>query len=127
MKKHLFLICSLLLMISSVALAATISRSVEDQLKQLEQRAAKASESTVGEYAKEGLDAAKLSLTAAKASAAAGKENEVLQKIELAEAQLNAAEAKAAEKEMIEKVALHRSELKKLESQLERYRQGEGN
>jgi hypothetical protein len=114
-------------MFSSALLAATISRSTEDQLKKLEERAAKASDSIAGEYAKDGLDAAKQSLAAAKTHAATGREKETLQKIDLAEAQLDAADAKAAEKELIEKVAMHRSEFKKLEAQLERYRQGEGN
>jgi hypothetical protein len=112
---------------SSLALAETISRSTEDQLKQIEQRAAKASESKVGEFAKDGVDAAKTSISAAKTLAVAGKEKETLLKIDLADSQLGAAEAKADEKETIEKLALNRAELKKLEVQLERYRQGEAN
>jgi len=127
MKRYLFLTCGLILIFSNKVLAVTISSSTEGQLKQLEQRAAKVSESTVGEYAKDVIDAVNLSITEAKASAGAGKEKETLQKIELAEAQLNAAVAKAEEKELIEKVALHRSELKKIEAQLERYRLGEEN
>ena len=127
MKHCAFLICGLVLMFSCTAFAAVISKSAEDQMKQLDERAAKASESSVGEYARELLDVARLSLAAAKVTAAAGMEKETTQKIELAEAQLNAADAKAAEKELIEKLALHRSELKKAEAQLERYRQGEGN
>jgi hypothetical protein len=117
----------MVLVFTCAALAANISRSTEDQLKQIEQRAAKASDTITGEYAKEGLDSAKLSLAAAKTYAAAGREKETLQKLELVEAELDAADAKAAEKELIEKVAMHRSELKKLEAQLERYRQGEVN
>lgn len=127
MKHHVFLICGLVLIFSCTAMAAVISKSAEEQMKQLDERAAKASESSVGEYARELLDVARLSLAAAKVTAAAGMEKETIQKIELAETQLNAADAKAAEKEMIEKLALHRSELKKSEAQLERYRQGEGN
>jgi hypothetical protein len=127
MKRCAILTFGAVLIFSSALLAAAISPSTEDQLKQLEQRAAKASDSAVGEYARDGLDAAKLSLAAAKTYAAAGREKETLQKVELAAAQLDAAGAKAAEKELIEKVALHRSEFKKLETQLERYRQGEVN
>ena len=102
MKRHVFFACGLLLMFSGAALAATILRATEDQLKQLEQRAAKA-------------------------SAASGREKETIQKIELAQAQLDSADAKASEKELIEKIALRRSELKKLEAQLERYNKGEAN
>jgi hypothetical protein len=127
MNRCAVLTCGLVLLFSCAALAATISRSTEDQLKQLEQRAAKASESIAGEYAKDRLDAAKLTLTAAKASATAGREKETVQKLELAQAQLDAADAKATEKELIEKIALRRSELKKLEAQLERYNKGEAN
>jgi len=127
MKRSVFLTCGLIFMFSCSVSADTISRSAEDQLKQLDQRADKASESKVGVYAKDLLDAAKLSLTAAKANAATGKEKETLLKIELAGAQLDAADAKAAEKESIEKLALQRSELRKFEAQLERYRQGEAN
>ncbi|MDD5285086.1 MAG: hypothetical protein PHD54_04455 [Desulfuromonadaceae bacterium] len=127
MKRYAFLTCGLILMFSYPVSADTISRSTEDQLQQLDQRAEKASESRVGMYAKDLLDAAKLSLTAARANAATGKEKETLLKIELASAQLDSADAKAAEKESIEKLALHRSELRKFEAQLERYRQGEAN
>jgi hypothetical protein len=127
MQRCAILTCGMILVIFTAALAANISRSTEDQLKQIEQRAAKAAGTTVGEFSKEGLDAATTTIAAAKVYVAAGKEKEALQKMELADAQLKAAEAKAAEKEMFEKVALQRAELKKLEAQLERYRQGEAN
>lgn len=117
----------LVMIFSGLALAETVPRSTEDQLKQIEQRAAKATESKAGEFAKDGVDAAKTSISAAKTFAAAGKEKEALLKIELADSQLIAADAKADEKETIEKLALTRAELKKLEVQLERYRQGEAN
>lgn len=127
MRRYVLLMCLVLLVTSGAALAATVSRSTEDGLKQLEQRAAKTAESNVAEYAKELLDDATASVTAAKAAISAGREKEALQKMELAEAQLKAADAKAAAKEMVETVALRRSELKKMEAQLERYRQGEVN
>lgn len=127
MKRYAILTCGFVLIFSGIAMAATISVSTDAQLKQLEQRAAKASESIAAEYAKDELEAAKRSFAAAKASAATGMEKATLQKIELAEAQLDLAEARGTEKELIEKVALHRAELKKLEAQLERYRQGEVN
>lgn len=127
MKRYAILTCGLILIFFCAAFASTISRSTEDKLKQLDQRAVKAPDSIAAEYAKDELETAKLSLAAAKVFIAAGKENEALLRIELAEAQLNAADAKAAEKELIEKVALHRAEFKKLEAQLERYRQGEAN
>lgn len=127
MQRSLILISMLILVSCNIALAATVSRSTEEQLKQLEQRAAKTAESNVAEYAKDMLDAATASITAAKAAVSVGKEKEALQKMELAEAQLKAADAKASEKEVVEKVALRRAELKKMEAQLERYRQGEAN
>lgn len=123
MRIHRILICGALLLAAATALAAP----AEQQLRLLEQRAAKAAESTVGEYAKEGLSAAGANIAAARAALAAGREREAVQQAELAEARLNAAEARAAEKEMVEKVAVRRSELKKAEAQLERYRQGEVN
>ncbi|MBI5484896.1 MAG: hypothetical protein HY888_10600 [Deltaproteobacteria bacterium] len=127
MRRYVFLTCAIVLAFSNAAFSATISRSTEDQLKQVEQRAAKAAESNVAEYAREWLDAATASITAAKANVAVGREKEALQKMELAETQLKAADAKASEKEVVEKVALRRAELKKMEAQLERYRQGEAN
>lgn len=123
MRLYAIIICWALLFSSSAVMAAT----AEEKLKKIEQRSAKAAESSVGEYAKEGLDAAGINIAAAKAALAAGREQEAFQQTELAEARLNAAEAKAAEKEMVEKVAVRRSELKKAEALLERYRQGEVN
>lgn len=99
----------------------------QEQLTQLEQRAAKAATSAAGEYAKPLLDAARASISDAKINFAAGKEKLAARHVEMAAIQLNAADAKAAEKELLEKVAVRRSELKKLEIRLERFRQGEEN
>lgn len=123
MRHHAVVFSTLLLLATGTAMAGT----VEKQIKNAERLSAKAAESNVTEYAKEGLDAANISITAAKAALAAGMEQEARQQAELAEARLNAAEARAAEKEMVEKVAVRRSELKKAEALLERYRQGEVN
>jgi hypothetical protein len=124
MKQCTIMICGALLLASSLSLAAG---PVEEQLKRIEQRAAKAAASTVGEYAKDGLDAVGTNIAAAKAALAAGRDSEAQQQTEMAEARLNAAEARAAEKEIAEKVAVRRAELKKSEALLERYRQGEVN
>jgi hypothetical protein len=97
------------------------------QVAQLEQRVAKAASSPAGEYAKNLLDAAKASMADAKISSAAGKEKSAARYLDLAELQLNAADAKGAEKELLEKIAIRRAELKKMESRLERFRQGEEN
>jgi hypothetical protein len=123
MRHHAVVIGTLLLLASGTAMAGT----VEEQIKNVELHSAKAADSIVPEYAKDGLDAANISITAAKAALAAGMEQEARLQTELAEARLNAAEARAAEKEMVEKVAVRRSELKKAEALLERYRQGEVN
>jgi apolipoprotein N-acyltransferase len=112
---------------STLALAASPPAAAEGQLVQLEQRAAKAAKSTAGEYAQPLLDAAKTSIADAKISIAAGKEKIAARNIELADIQLNAADVKGAEKELQEKVAIRRSELKKMEARLERFRQGEEN
>lgn len=123
MRRHAVMICGALLLTATTILAAT----TEEQLKQLEQRSAKAVDTGLEEYAKDRFDSARASIAAAKTAAAIGRDKESLQLSELAEARLNAAEAKAAEKEMLEKVAVRRSELKKSEYLLERYRQGEVN
>jgi hypothetical protein len=124
MKRCAVLICGSLLLVSSLSLAAG---PVDEQLKRIEQRAAKAVASTVEEYAKDGLDAAGINIAAAKAALAAGRDSEAQQQAEMAEARLNEAEARAAEKETVEKMAVRRAELKKSEALLERYRQGEVN
>jgi hypothetical protein len=116
-----------LICFSTLALAAAAPTAPETQLLQLEQRAAKAATTAAGEYAKDLLDAAKSSISDAKISYAAGKEKLAPRQIEMADIQLNAADAKAAEKELLEKVAIRRSELKKIEARLERFRQGEEN
>ncbi len=116
-----------LLCYSALSLAASVPTSPEAQLAQLEQRALKAATSAAGEYAKELLDAAKSSITEARISTAAGKEKLAARQIEMADIQLTAADVKAAEKELLEKVAMRRSELKKMDARLERFRQGEEN
>ena len=122
MNRLALVICIMTMGISSLAVAAT-----DGQVALLEQRATKAASSPAGEYAKILLDAAKASLTDAKVSSDAGKEKMAARYLELAEIQLNAAEARGAEKELLEKVAVRRSELKKMELRLERFRQGEEN
>lgn len=116
-----------LICFSLFTMSATVQAAADTQLSKLEQRAAKATSSTTGEYAKELLDAAKSSIADAKINIAAGKGKLAARQIEMAEIQLNAADVKAAEKELLEKVAVRRSELKKKEAQLERFRQGEEN
>jgi uncharacterized membrane protein YdfJ with MMPL/SSD domain len=119
-------ICFFLACVTSRANAA-MPGAHETQMTQLEQRAAKASATSAGEYAKELLDAARASIADAKNSLAVGKDKVAVRQIELAEIQLNAADAKGAEKELLENVAVRRSELKKLEARLDRFRQGEDN
>jgi uncharacterized cupredoxin-like copper-binding protein len=108
-------------------MAASVQAATESQLAQLEQRVAKAATSTAGEYAQNFLDDAKTSIAEAKINIAAGKEKIAARHIERADILLIAADAKGAEKELLEKVAVRRSELKKMEARLERFRQGEEN
>ena len=119
--------CMTLVCFSTFAPAATVPGVPETRLQQLEQRAAKGATTTAGEYAKELLDASKQSIAEARINYSAGKESVATRQLELATILLNAADAKAAEKELLEKVAVRRSELKKLEARLERFRQGEDN
>lgn len=127
MKRLTTIVVLCLLITAGSALANGVSRMTTDQIKQLEERIAKAPESKMQEYARDLFDAAKSSLAAATASAATGNEKEAQQKSELATLQFSAAEAKVAERELVEQVAVRRAEVKKLEQQLERYRQGEVN
>lgn len=119
MQRTVIIACLALIFCSTFALAVP-----EGQIAQLEQRAEKATSTVTAEFAKDLLDAAKSSLGNAKINFAAGKEKLATRQLEMAEIQLNAADAKAAEKELQEKVAVRRSELKKLETRLERFRQG---
>jgi hypothetical protein len=119
-------------MVASLTLSATLARGVEapnysaDRLKQLNERIATANAGKTAEYAKDLLETAQISLVAAQAAVAGGNEKTAQQKLETAELQLTLADAKATEKELAEQVAVRRVELKKLETQLEKYRQGEG-
>lgn len=113
--------------ISTFACAAPETVVPEGKIAQLEERAAKATTTVVAEYAKDLLDAAKASIAEAKINSAADKSRLATLQLEMADIQLNAADAKAAEKELKEKVAVRRSELKKMEASLEKFRQGEEN
>ncbi len=97
------------------------------QIAQLEQRTVKMAGTSVAEYSKELLDTAKLNVSDAKINYAAGKEKLGALFVQTATARLDAAEVRTAEKELLEKLAIRRSELKKSEARLERYRQGEEN
>jgi hypothetical protein len=120
-------IASFALLCFSQFAAAAAPPGPDSHLTQLEQRAAKGATTAAGEYAKNYIDDAKASITDAKISIAAGKDKLAAKQIELADIQLSAADAIAAEKELLEKVAIRRSELKKMEARLERFRQGEEN
>lgn len=127
MKRLIVPVSIMLLFLSAYTVSAAAPSASETLLVQLEQRAAKAETSTAGEYAKNLLDAARSSIAGAKISLAAGKDKLAALQIELAGQQLSAADARAAERELLERVAVKRSELKKVEARLERFRQGEEN
>lgn len=112
---------------SNIALGAGVSRDTAERVRLLGEKAAAMAKGKSAEYAKDLLDAAQATVTAAQFATTAGNEKEALQKAELADLQLQVADAKGAEKDLSEQVAVRRSELKKLEAQLERYRQGEEN
>ncbi len=112
---------------TSVAAEPVHSDAAAAQITQLEQRAAKMTGSSVLDYAKELLDGAKANVSDAKINYAAGKEKLGALFVQTATARLDTAEIKTTEKELLEKLAIRRSELKKAEARLERYRQGEEN
>jgi hypothetical protein len=119
---------AMLLMLSSgIVQGAVVSSDTAVKVRQLGDKAAAMMSGKPGEYARDVMETAQASITAAQGAVAIGNEKEALLKAELAELQLTVAEAKAAEKELLEQVAVRRTELKKLEAQLERYRQGEEN
>ena len=112
--------------LSATALfGAEISKETTERVQQANSRAEKLNAGKVAEYAKEYLEAAKLSIFMAQAAGASGNEKLALQHTEMAQLQLTVAEAKARQKESSEEVALSRAELKRLEAQLERYMQPE--
>ena len=111
---------------TSLALGADAVKNSAEHVKQLNGRIHKSSVGKTGEYAKDLLENAQASINAARAAVSVGDEILAQQKLESAELQLTLADAKAAEKELVEQVAVRRVELKRLETQLEKYRQGEG-
>lgn len=115
-----------LTLLATAASGAELSKEASERIQQTTQRADKLNTSKVGEYAREYVDAARMSLVMAQGAGLGGNEKLALQQVERAEMQLTVAEAKAGEKELMEEVALNRAELKKLEAQLERYMQPEG-
>jgi len=124
--RHLMrLLAALCVLTAATAFGGELSRETSERIQQAGQRVEKLNASKVGEYAKEFMDAAKLSLLMAQGAGVSGNEKLALQQVERAELQLTLAEAKACEKEISEEVALNRAELKKLEAQLERYMQPE--
>jgi hypothetical protein len=125
--KRVAVIAYIALCYSNFALAASVPATPEAQVAQLEQKTLKSAASPTGEYAKDLLDAVKSTIAEAKTSLAAGKEKVAFRQLEIAAILLIEADAKAAERELLEKVAVRRSELKKMEARLERYRQGEEN
>lgn len=119
-------IFALLVFSSSLAMGADVPDNSAEQIKLLVERINTSNTGKTGEYAKDLLDNASASINAAQAAISVGNNVMAQQKLETAEHQINIADAKATEKELVERVAVSRIELKKLESQLEKYRQGEG-
>ncbi len=117
-------------LVAFIALSATaafgeISKDTALRIQEAHARAEKLNAGKVSEYAKEYLEAAKLSLFIAQAAGVSGNEKLALQRTEMAQLQMTVAEARASQKESSEEVALSRAELKRLEAQLERYMQPE--
>lgn len=110
---------------AATALGADLSKGTADRVQLATQRMEKLAAGKVVEYAREYVEAAKVSLLMAQGAGSTGNETLALQQVERAELQLTVAETKAAEKELSEQVALNRAELKRLEAQLERYMQPE--
>jgi mannose/fructose/N-acetylgalactosamine-specific phosphotransferase system component IIB len=111
--------------LSATVAFGEVSKDTLERVQQANARAEKLSAGKVAEYAKEYLEAAKLSIFMAQAAGASGNEKLALQHTDMAQLQMTVAEAKAGQKELSEEVALSRAELKRLEGQLERYMQPE--
>lgn len=127
MLKILVLFAGMLLFCCNIAMADVVSAATGNRIRLLAEKAAKMASEKPGEYAKEIMTAAQADISAAQIALAAGNEKKTLQMEEHAELQLALAAVKAMEKEQQELTAVRRAELKKLEAQLERYRQGEDN
>ena len=110
---------------AAAAFGGDISKDTTERVLQANTRAEAMSAGKVAEYAKEYLEAAKLSIFMAQAAVAGGNEKLAQQRTEMAQLQLTVAESKAGQKELSEEVALSRAELKRLEAQLERHMQPE--
>jgi hypothetical protein len=125
MRQFVFGLAALCTLSATALFGAEISKETTERVQQANARAEKLNAGKVAEYAKEYLEAAKLSIFMAQAAGASGNEKLALQHTEMAQLQLTVAEAKAGQKESSEEVALSRAELKRLENQLERYMQPE--
>lgn len=123
--RHVIGLVALSVLSAATAFGGELSKETADRVQQASQRMEKLAAGKVFEYAKEQMEAAKLSLLMAQGAALSSNEKLAQQQVERAELQLTVAETKAAEKEVTEEVALNRAELKKLEAQLERYMQPE--
>jgi hypothetical protein len=123
--RHVVMGLAAFIALSATAAFGEISKDTALRIQQANSRAEKLNAGKVAEYAKEYLEAAKLSLFMAQAAGAGGNEKLALQRTEMALLQMTVAEAKAGQKESSEAVALSRAELKSLEAQLERYMQPE--
>jgi hypothetical protein len=126
MRYFMSIVSAAILFVAAVsAWSLEVSPATADKLRRLEERAAAQKIGKPGEYAKDPLNEAVQTISAAQAAASVGNSDLALQKAELADLQLTLADAKASEMELVEQVAVQRVELKKLEAQLERYLQGE--
>lgn len=124
--RHLMMGCAAMVAWSATAAFGNeLSKDTAQLIQQANARAEQLCDGKVAAYAKEYLEAAKLSIFMAQAAGAGGNEKLARQRAETAQLQLTVAEAKADQKQASEKVALSRAELKRLEDQLERYMQPE--
>lgn len=126
MRYWIFIVSAAILLFAAVsAWSLEVSPATAEKLRRLEERAAAQKIGKPGEYAKDSLNEAVQTISAAQAAASVGNSDLALQKAELADLQLTLADAKASEMELVEQVAVQRVEMKKLEAQLERFLQGE--
>lgn len=126
MRRIMTMVYAALLLSAAVsAWGAEVSPATAERVRRVEERAAAMKSGKPGEYARDSLNDALQTISAAQAAVAVGNSDLALQKAEMAELQLSLADAKSAEMELIEQVAVQRVELKKLEAMLERYLQGE--
>lgn len=122
------LLCGIAFVLASAVSMASAddTKTATERIQALSERIARLSSGKIADYAKDKVASAQATLGAAKAAQAVPNAVLALQKVDLANVQLDQAEAVAAEKESAENLLLRRSELRKAEAQFDQLLQAGG-